>query len=107
MIREGTAVKENKHAYLVVYAKSWVWLKLVSLRSTGAWCGEVMHPNGQWNQTNSSTRPGNVCLLKRKPTDSPLFMWCYGASQKPHFSPDLYFVPLSCFPLPRADSGPQ
>lgn len=33
MIREGTKVKGNKCTYLVIYAKTRIWFKLVSLKS--------------------------------------------------------------------------
>lgn len=42
MIREGTEGKKNKCTYLVIYTKSEVWFKLVSLKSTVAWQGEVV-----------------------------------------------------------------
>lgn len=107
MIREGTEVKGNKRTYLVIYAKTWVWFKLASLKSAVARCGEVVqhqHPNkAHLVETNTLLYKTGECLF----ADSFLFMWCYGIVQKPHFSLDLYFVPRSCFSLPQADSSPQ
>lgn len=69
MIREGTEVKGNKRTYLVIYAKTRVWFKLASLKSTVARCGEVVqhqHPNrAHLVETNTLLYKTGECLFAK------------------------------------------